>query len=114
MPVEANYQIDYRFKDGKWYNGYSKIELGFKIDWDKKLFNTIYHTTIEMAITDWKINPDKKLFKHKNRLRPSVILADKTSGFSDPEFWGEYNVIEPEKSIESAIKKIKKQLKKIK
>ena len=114
IPVEAEYQIDYRFKDGKWFNGYSKIELGFKIDWDKKLFNTIYYTTIEMAITDWKKNPEKKLFRPKNRLRSSVILADKTSGFSDPEFWGEYNVIEPEKSIESAIKKIKKQLKRIK
>jgi len=47
-------------------------------------------------------------------LRTSVIMSDKTLGFSDPEFWGEYNVIEPEKSIETAIKKIKKQLKKIK
>ena len=36
----------------------------------------------------------------------------KASGFSDPNFWGAYNIIEPEKSIESAIKKISKQLNK--
>ena len=47
----------------------------------------------------------------ENGLKPSVILGDEASGFSDPEFWGEYNIIEPEKSIESAIKKISKQLK---
>ena len=41
-------------------------------------------------------------------------MSDEASGFSDPEFWGEYNVIEPEKPIESAIKKIQKQLEKIK
>ena len=41
-------------------------------------------------------------------------MSDKAFGFSDPNFWGAYNVIEPEKSIESAIKKIKRQLKKIK
>jgi hypothetical protein len=40
-------------------------------------------------------------------------MMDKASGFSDPDFWGAYNVIEPEKSIEFAIKKIKKQLKKL-
>jgi hypothetical protein len=29
-PIEANYRIDYREKDGKWYYGYSRIELGIK------------------------------------------------------------------------------------
>ena len=44
-------------------------------------------------------------------IRPTVILSEEASGFSDPKFWGEYNIIEPEKSIESAIKKIVKQIK---
>ena len=112
-PIEATYQVDYREKNGKWYYGYSRIQLGFKINWDKKLFNTIYNTTIEMAVTDWEKNADHKLIKPKDRLKSSVIISDKASGFSDPEFWGAYNVIEPEKPIENAIKKIKKQLKKL-
>ena len=66
-----------------------------------------------MAITDWKKNNTGKN-KPENSIRPTVILADEASGFSDPEFWGKYNIIEPEKSIESAIKKIIKQLKKVK
>ena len=110
IPTEAVYQVDYRMKDGKWFYGYSRIELSFKIKYDKKLFNSIYHTTIEMAITDWEKNVNKEFFKPKERLRSSVILSDEASGFSDPEFWGEYNVIEPEKSIETAIRKIQKQL----
>jgi hypothetical protein len=113
LPIQANYQVDFREKNGKWYYGYSRIELGFKIDYDTKLFNSVYYTTIEMAITDWeKINNDRPI-KLKDRLRSSVIMSDEASGFQDPEFWGEYNVIEPEKPIESAIKKIQKQLKKI-
>lgn len=112
-PIEATYQIDYRVKDNKWYYGYSRIQLGFKINWDKKLFNTIYYSTIEMAVTNWEKNSDKKLIKFRNRLKPSVIMSEKASGFTDPEFWGEYNVIEPEKPIEFAIKKIQKKLKKI-
>jgi hypothetical protein len=49
---------------------------------------------------------------NKARLRPNVIISDEASGFADPDFWGEFNVIEPEKSIETAIKKIQKQLEK--
>jgi len=113
-PIETSYQINYREKNGRWYLGYSRIMLGFKINWDKKLFNTIYRTSSELAITDWHKNTDNKYFKSRERLRPSVIMSDKASGFSDPNFWGAYNVIEPEKSIESAIKKIKRQLKRIK
>ncbi|MEJ6793373.1 MAG: hypothetical protein QNK89_11780 [Lacinutrix sp.] len=64
-----------------------------------------------MAITDWDQNTIAFKNKPKSRLKPNVILADEASGFADPDFWGEYNIIEPEKSIESAIKKIIKQLK---
>ena len=66
-----------------------------------------------MAITDWEKNTTG-IMKPKNSLKPTIILGDEASGFSDPEFWGKYNIIEPEKSIESAIKKIIKQLKKVK
>ena len=65
-----------------------------------------------MAITDWELDTDTKLASTKDRIKPSIVISDEAVGFSDPAFWGEYNVIEPEKSIESAIKKIQKQLEK--
>ena len=111
-PVEASYRIDYTEKDGRWYYSYSRIQLGLKINWKKRLFKTTYNSTIEMAVTDWEIDTDTKLANPKDRIRPSIVISDEAVGFSDPTFWGEYNVIEPEKSIESAIKKIQKQLEK--
>jgi hypothetical protein len=111
-PVEASYRMDYFEKDGKWYFGYSRIELGLRINWKRKLFNTTYHSTIEMAVTDWRNASAEDVSLRKDRLRSNVIINDEAKGFSEPEFWGEFNVIEPEKPIESAIKKIKKQLEK--
>ncbi|MDY8138162.1 carboxypeptidase-like regulatory domain-containing protein [Aquimarina sp. 2201CG5-10] len=111
--TQARYDIDYRQKDGKWYYGYGRIDLAVKINWKKKLFNSNYKLNVEMAVTDWKKNVDNLTLKPKERLKSSVVLSDQASGFSDPKFWGEYNVIEPEKSIESAIKKIQKQLRKL-
>lgn len=107
-PTIASYRVDYRTRNGKWYYGYGKIELTFKINYKRKLFNNIYTLNCEMAITDWKIDDDSKLLGEK--LKPNVVMIDKASGFADPEFWGEYNIIEPEKSIENAIQKINKQL----
>jgi len=111
--IEALYRVDYQTKNGKWYYTYSNIQLAFKVKWKKKLFSSTYTLNIEMAITDWEKNTTG-IMKPKNSLKPTIILGDEASGFSDPEFWGKYNIIEPEKSIESAIKKIIKQLKKVK
>ena len=110
-PTEAAYRVNYRIKDGKWYYGYSNISLTFKVNWEGKLFNSVYTLQSEMAVTDWEQNTTG-MSKPKDYLKPTVIFADEASGFSDPEFWGEFNIIEPEKSIESAIKKISKQIKK--
>ena len=111
-PTETKYRVDYLEKDGKWYYSYSRIELGMRIIWKKKLFNTNYFSTVEMAVTDWGQGAEVKSFNYKDRLKPSVIISDEADGFSDLKFWGEFNVIEPEKSIDSAIKKIQKQLEK--
>lgn len=113
-PTEVAYRVDYREKNGRWYYGYSNVLLEFKVDWDKKLFNSVYSMTCEMAVTDWEKNMTSQMPKSKDRMKSSIILNDEALGFADPDFWGEYNIIEPEKSIESAIKKIKRQLRRAK
>ncbi|WP_396638612.1 carboxypeptidase-like regulatory domain-containing protein [Maribacter sp. R77961] len=113
-PTEVAYRVDYREKDGKWYYGYSNALLEFKVDWDKRLFNSVYSMSCEMAITDWEKNLTNAVPKSKDRIKSSIILSDEAIGFADPDFWGEYNIIEPEKSIESAIKKIQRQLRRAK
>ncbi|MGB5821288.1 MAG: carboxypeptidase-like regulatory domain-containing protein [Saonia sp.] len=110
-PTEVAYRVDYREKNGRWYYGYSNVLLEFKVNWDDKLFNSVYSMTAEMAVTDWEKNPSEQKPKSRDRIKSSIILSDEAIGFSDPDFWGEYNIIEPEKSIESAIKKIQRQLK---
>ncbi|NJB69549.1 ribosome-associated translation inhibitor RaiA [Saonia flava] len=113
-PTEMAYRVNYREKDGRWYYGYSNVLLEFKINWDDKFFNSVYSMTAEMAVTDWESNINGEVPKSKDRLKSSIILSDEAIGFSDPDFWGEYNIIEPEKSIESAIKKIQRQLRRAK
>lgn len=109
-PTEVSYRVDYREKNGKWHYGYSSVFMEFKVDWADKWFNSQYSMTAEMAITDWETVSKDERPKYRQRIRKSIILSDEATGFSDPDFWGEYNIIEPEKSIESAIRKIQRQL----
>ncbi|MCE1156748.1 MAG: carboxypeptidase-like regulatory domain-containing protein, partial [Bacteroidales bacterium] len=111
-PIQADYRIDYIEKDGKWYYGYSRIELGMKINWKRKLFHTFYYSTLEMAVTDREQSSDNKAIRFRDRLRSDVIISDAADGFGDPGFWGPYNVIEPDKPIEAAIRKIRKEVEK--
>ncbi|MEP5434709.1 MAG: carboxypeptidase-like regulatory domain-containing protein, partial [Flavobacteriaceae bacterium] len=55
-PTEVSYRVDYREKNGKWYYGYSNVLLEFKVNWDKRLFNSVYSMSCEMAVTDWEQN----------------------------------------------------------
>lgn len=109
-PLQAKYKVDYVEKNGKWIFNYSNLLLKLKINYDKKLFNTSYTFASEIAITDWTQNNSFALPKNKMRVKPKIILSDSKLGFIDLDFWGTDNIIEPEKSIQNAIRKIKKQL----
>ena len=112
-PTEVSYQVDYRQQNNKWVFSYSRGDITFKLNWDKWIFNTSYNTTFELVNTNWE-NQDNQAQINTQKLSPYVIMSDKIPNAVDVDFWGQYNIIEPEKSIESAIKKIKsKNLKKI-
>jgi hypothetical protein len=109
-PEIATYRVKYREQDGKWYFAYSRAEVKFKVNWKRKLFNTYYTTMSEMAITD-RTNEEVIKFAGKEKLRYSDVFSEQVEAFTDPEFWGEYNVIEPDQSIESAIRRLSRKLK---
>lgn len=105
IPERAAYRAKYTIEDNRWYFSYARAEVKFKVDWDKKLFNTSYSTMSEIAITDRNdVVADK--FPTKERFKRSQVLDELVYVFFDQGFWGSYNVIEPDQSIESAIKKL--------
>jgi hypothetical protein len=109
-PEVATYRTKYREQDGKWYFAYSRAEVRFKVNWRRKLFNTFYTTMSEIAITD-RTDQEVIKFAGREKIRYTDVFSEKVSSFTDPEFWGDYNVIEPDQSIESAIRKLSRKLK---
>ena len=109
-PEVASYRAKYREQDGKWHFAYSRAEVKFKVNWKKKLFNTYYTTMSEIAVTD-RTDQEVIKFAGKDKIKYSDVFSEKVTSFTDPEFWGDYNVIEPDQSIESAIRRLSRKLK---
>jgi hypothetical protein len=106
---QGHYLVNYRMIDGKWVLNYVRSEVTFKSKWDKKLFKSSIATMFEMAITDRDTeNIDR--FPYKMAVKFSDVLADQVDAFEDVDYWGEYNTIKPDESIEIAIKKLNKKL----
>jgi hypothetical protein len=105
----ANYLTKYRVNNGTWYLSYIRSELNFKCKWNKKLFSSDYSLMTEMAITDMELEELNK-FRISETTNVSDILAEQVTQFEDPDFWGHDNIIKPDESIEAAIDKLSRKL----
>lgn len=111
MKVEVNkaqYVADFTEYNGKWYFNYSSTEVSFRVRWTNRflgLFATTYTINSEMAITDRYDNNVVK-FPRNERIRSTDVIAEKVEHFLDPDFWGEYNVIEPDQEITEAVRRL--------
>ena len=109
-PLSADYIAKYKEQNGKWYFNYAKGEASFKVKWKKRLFASTYSTNFEMAITN-RSTQDVTKFKPRERFKMNEIFTESMGAFADKDYWGKYNIIKPDQSIESAIKKFKRVLK---
>jgi hypothetical protein len=109
-PEVATYMVKYREQGGKYYFAYSRAEVKFKVSWKRRLFHTTYTTMSEIAVTD-RTDQEVIKFAGKDKIKYSDVFSEKVSAFADPQYWGDYNVIEPDQSIESAIRRLARKLK---
>jgi len=107
----AAYMVQFReIPEGKWIFESSRTDIKFNAKWDKKLFRQNYTITSEMAVTEYSRQSYK--IPQESRVKTTDITLYRVADFEDREFWEDYNIIEPESSIEQVISKIIRQLKK--
>jgi len=111
LPTSTSYLVTYKEQKDKFYLNYVRVDLKFRCDWKKRVFKNYYTVMSEVAITDRHEDNIVK-FANQEQFKANMVFADKVQNFTDPDFWGEYNIIQPEESIESAIKKLSKSMNK--
>jgi hypothetical protein len=109
-PTSTSYLVTYKQQNGFYYLNYARNEVKFKCTWPKRIFSSNYTINSELAITDREVDNTTRL-TYRESFRSNDVFSDAVTAFNDENFWGEYNVIEPDEAIESAIKKYGKRLK---
>lgn len=104
----VSFLVTYRQQDGKTYLNYLRNTVRFKCDWKKRLFASTYTTSTEMVMVDREEQPEEGI-KSRDSFKQGEIFYDKVDEYWNEDFWKDYNIIEPTESLESAVKKLKKQ-----
>ena len=72
----------------------------------KKGLYTKYVVTSENLVTHRERSTDKT--PHRPSFSKYDVLDKKVGNFADPEFWKNYNILEPSESLENAVRKLMK------
>ena len=90
---------------------YLRNEMRFNCDWKRRLFASTFTTVSEMVVTDFLASGrDAKRPSGRSSFGIRDRFYDRVEYFDDPDFWADYNIIEPTESLENAIDKLKKKM----
>ncbi len=106
--TKADYAVNYKRFGDTWHYDYSLMRINLSSRKGKSLFRNNYVITGEMAVTAHNEAPAR--IGADERLRFKDFLSEKVGDFRDDDFWGDYNVIEPDKSIDAVIRRIIRRL----
>ena len=111
-PTQVSIRYDYTLSEGVSRVSYVKTVMRFKCDWKKRLLRTDYTAISELVTTD-RHSDNIEIIPRKESFSSRDVLAEKASADYDPEFWKDYNIIEPSESLDKAIIKIVRKTEKI-
>lgn len=106
--TKADYAVNYKRFGDTWHYDYSLMRIYLSSRKGKSFFRNNYVITGEMAVTAHNEAPAR--IGADERLRFKDFLSEKVGDFRDDDFWGDYNVIEPDKSIDAVIRRIIRRL----
>ena len=107
-PKVMSLLIDYRQDaDGLTRISYIRTTFRFNCDWKRRLFATSFTACCEMVVTN-TTNQDVKPIKGRESFDQRDAFFDKVDYFRDPDFWRDYNIIEPTESLDKAIHRLLK------
>ena len=106
-PKELSCVIDYRYEDGVTRISYIRNTFRFNCDWKRHLFATSFTACCEMVVTD-KSHENIQPISGRSSFDSRDAFFDRVDYFRDPDFWKDYNIIEPTESLDHAINKLLK------
>ncbi len=107
-PKEMSLQLNYKREEGKSRLSYIRTVFRFDCDARRRLWHTEFTAVTEMVVTNRYSRDAVAKIERSESFRSNDVLADKTQLYADPDFWKDYNIIEPTESLEHAIDRLRK------
>jgi len=96
--------VSYKSDGEKFHLSMIRADVRFRIRMRKKLFSNVYRIISEMAVTNLQTEKASR-FRPRETTNSGDIFADLLGGY-DFQFWGPYNIITPDESMDEALKRI--------
>ncbi len=103
-PLSAMYQVNYKSDNEKFSLSMIRADVQFRVRRKNQLFGNDFRTVSEMAITNLQTDRAAR-FRPRETTNAEDIFADLLGGY-DREFWGPFNIIIPDESMDEALKRI--------
>ncbi|MBQ9661159.1 MAG: carboxypeptidase-like regulatory domain-containing protein [Bacteroidales bacterium] len=108
-PKEMSLLLNYKREGDKSRLSYVRTVFRFNCDARRRLWNTEFTAIAEMVVTNRHAGAEAVPIDRTESFRSSDALADKTREYTDPDFWKDYNIIEPTESLEHALGRLRKE-----
>ncbi|MCR5351486.1 MAG: carboxypeptidase-like regulatory domain-containing protein [Bacteroidales bacterium] len=108
-PKEMSLLLNYKREGEMSRLSYARTVFRFNCNARKRLFNTEFTAVAEMVVTNRRPSEEVVPIARQEAFRSSETLADKSRAYADPDFWKDYNIIEPTESLEHALGRLKKE-----
>lgn len=105
--LDVSFISSYRFVEDKAVQHYVRCSMDFKCDWKKRLFSSAYNVVTELVATDVRIG-DVETIRPADAFKTRDVFYDMVDDFADPDFWGDYNILEPSESLEHAVGRLRR------
>ena len=106
-PKEMSLLLDYKTEAGKSRLSYLKTQFRFNCDWRKRLLATEFTAVAEMVVTNRRDRSEVTKISRSEAFDSRSSLSDMTGYYADPDFWKDYNIIEPTVGLEQAVSRLK-------
>ncbi|MGN0213882.1 MAG: carboxypeptidase-like regulatory domain-containing protein [Muribaculaceae bacterium] len=104
---ELSVIVAYRQHGDRMCLDYIRNTIKFKCDWKRRWFSSAYSATAEMVVVDVDDAAEMRIPVSESYSNRRLFSDDAKQNW-EPDFWADYNIIEPTESLEKAVNKIKK------
>jgi len=102
--LNLDYKVSYQKTGELWYLNTAQSSASFRVRSRKDQVNSVFHSVSDMLIT--KHEPTRlRRFPKDEQLQSTDIFTNRISDY-DPDFWGNYNIIQPTDDLKKALRSL--------